>query len=118
MSYGLRIRTFRKLRGLTQQDVATKTNITQSTYSRIETDDHEVSVEELKRIAEALDVSTGDLISTDPLIINNHASNHGAQGRIEHFYGENKDVYEKLLATMSKQIEQMQTLINMLSEKK
>ncbi len=118
MNYGLRIRTFRKLRGYTQQDVADRINVTQSTYSRIETDDHEVSVEELKKIAEALDVSLGDLISSEPLVINNHASNHGAQGKIEHFYSDNKDMYEKLLTTMSQQIEQMQKLIMLLSEKK
>ncbi|MGV8131405.1 MAG: helix-turn-helix domain-containing protein [Candidatus Pacearchaeota archaeon] len=117
MSYGLRIRTFRKLKGFTQQDVADRINVTQSTYSRIETDDHNASVEELKKIAEALDVSLGDLISSEPLVINNHASNHGAQGKIEHFYGDNKETYEKLLTTMNQQIEQMQLLIKLLSKK-
>jgi transcriptional regulator with XRE-family HTH domain len=117
MNYGLRIQTFRKLRGFTQQEVADQINVTQSTYSRIETDDHQVNVDELKRIAKVLDVTINDLISTEPLVINNHASNQGAQGRIEHFYSHNKEAYEKLLTTMSKQIEQMQTLITLLSEK-
>lgn len=118
MEYGTRIRTFRKLRNLTQQEVSSLVNMTQSTYSRIETDDHTPTVDELKSIAQALDVSVGDLISSDPLIINNHASNHGAQGKIENFFADNKELLEKLIATMNQQNEQIKKLIELLSEKK
>ncbi len=71
----------------------------------------------MKRIATALDVSLSDLISTDPLVINNQESNYGAQGKIENFYSENKDAYEKLIYTMSQQIEQMKVSVELLSRK-
>lgn len=97
--YGTKIRTFRMLRGFSQEEMATKLNVTQSTYSRIETDEHKLSVDMLKNISEALDISVGDIISNEPIVIQNNASNQGTQiARNENFYSDQKDLYEKMLS--------------------
>lgn len=39
--HGTKIRTFRMLKGYSQDDMAAKLHVTQSTYSRIETDEQQ-----------------------------------------------------------------------------
>ncbi|MBX3493452.1 MAG: helix-turn-helix domain-containing protein [Parvibaculum sp.] len=57
-----RIRHFRKLKGLTQSGLALRLSTTAATVSRLETADMTVSTDWLERIADALDVTPGDLI--------------------------------------------------------
>lgn len=116
--HGSKIRTFRLLKGYSQEVMADKLNITQSTYSRIENDEHKLTVDILKQIAEVLGITISDITSNEPIIIQNHASNHGAQGRIEHFYADQKELYEKLLAAKDEEITRMQKIIDGLMDKK
>ncbi len=119
--HGTRIKTFRLLRGLSQEDMAEKLNITQSTYSRIESDDQKLTVDMLKNIAEVLGISISDITNNEPIIIQNNASNHGAQGKIENFYADQKEVYEKLIAAKDEEIKRLtkqnEELIKLLGNK-
>ena len=113
--HGSKIRSFRLLRGLSQEEIAEKLNITQSTYSRIETDEHKLTVDVLKRIAEVLDVSIGDIVSNEPIIIQNNASNQGTQiARNENFYADQKELYEKIITAKDAEIARMQNIIDQL----
>lgn len=116
--HGNKIRTFRLLRGYSQEDMASKLHVTQSTYSRIETDEHKLTVEMLKKIAEVLEISMGDITSNEPIIIQNNASNHGAQGRIEHFYADQKELYEKILQGKDAEISSQKKIIDSLLKDK
>ena len=78
---------------------------------------YSVTFELLKRIAEELDVSIGDITSNEPIIIQNHASNHGAQGRIENFYADQKELYEKLLAAKDMEIQRLQKTLDEIMNK-
>ncbi len=116
--HGSKIRSFRLLRGLSQEEMAEKLNITQSTYSRIETDEHKLTVDVLKRIAEVLDVSIGDIVSNEPIIIQNNASNQGTQiARNENFYADQKELYEKIITAKNEEIARMQIIIDGLLKK-
>lgn len=111
--HGSKIKSFRLLRGLSQVEMAEKLNITQSTYSRIETDEHTLTVDILKRIAEVLDVTIGDIVSNEPIIIQNNASNQGTQiARNENFYSAQKELYEKLITAKDAEIIRMQKIID------
>lgn len=120
--HGTKIRTFRMLRGYSQEDMAAKLHITQSTYSRIETDEHKLTVEMLKKIAEELEVSVGDIVSNEPIIIQNNAANQGTQiARNENFYADQKEVYDKHLASKDAEIarltKQVEDLMELLKKK-
>jgi transcriptional regulator with XRE-family HTH domain len=122
--YGSRIKTFRTMRGSTQEDVASKLGIDQNKYSRIETDRQKIDEELLDKIAEVLGVSTADIKSKEPFFVNN-ASNQGTQigiGQFEHFYSDQKDVYEKLIEALKQEVErqakQIEQLMKMLADKK
>lgn len=58
-----RIREIRMSKGMTQTDLAKKAEITRVTLWRLETgEDYDPSVNTLKRIADALNVTLSDLI--------------------------------------------------------
>lgn len=63
---GLRIRSMRKLRGLTQEKLAEKAEISVVHMSHIETNDTKVSLPVLVKIADALDVRVDALLYDEP----------------------------------------------------
>jgi len=111
-----KIRTFRVLRGYSQEDMAGRLKISQNNYSRIEGGKQKATTEQLEMIAKELGVSVADIISQEPVIINNHASNQGAQGNIENFYADQKELYEKLIASKDKEIERLTGLLDKLQD--
>ena len=68
---GKLIRRRREQLGLSQQEMAERLNMSQSTYSRIEQKDEDMTIRQLKTIAEVLEIQLADLLP-DELIIYNH----------------------------------------------
>jgi transcriptional regulator with XRE-family HTH domain len=70
---GKRIKHHREALGLSQAQMAEKLHITQSTYSRIEQKDENITIGQLKQIAAILHVSVIDLLP-DELVVANKIS--------------------------------------------
>lgn len=70
------IRKRREELGLSQQEMAERLNMSQSTYSRIEAKDEDLTVRQLKLIAEVLGVTLADLLP-DELVVVNHLDAKG-----------------------------------------
>jgi transcriptional regulator with XRE-family HTH domain len=68
---GKLIRKRREQLSLSQQEMAERLNMSQSTYSRIEQKDEDITIRQLKTIAEVLEIQLADLLP-DELIIYNH----------------------------------------------
>ena len=73
MEIGSRIRKYRKLRGLTQKELAEKVEISKSFMSFIESEKNKPSLENLNKIAKVLNVSVDVLVGNarepvDPVI--------------------------------------------------
>lgn len=68
---GKLIRKRREQLGLSQQEMAERLNMSQSTYSRIEQKDEDITIRQLKTIAEVLEIQLADLLP-DELIVYNH----------------------------------------------
>jgi transcriptional regulator with XRE-family HTH domain len=64
------IRKRREQLGLSQQEMAEKLNMSQSTYSRIEAKDEDLTIRQLKLISDVLQVTLADLLPDDLLIVN------------------------------------------------
>lgn len=120
--YGGKIRALRLLRGFSQEHMSNELGIDQTKYSRIETNTQKLTVDMVEKIASVLGVSIADITSNEPLIIQNIASNYGAQGKIENFYADQKETYEKQLSSKDKEIErlvkQIEKLMSLLEKKK
>jgi len=66
------IRKRREELGFSQQEMAEKLNMSQSTYSRIEAKDEDLTVRQLKLIAEVLNVTLADLLPDELIVVNHH----------------------------------------------
>lgn len=62
---GNRIKQFRKEKGLTQKELANKLNVAEITIRKYESGDREPKLEQLEKIASALDIEFLDLMSAN-----------------------------------------------------
>jgi transcriptional regulator with XRE-family HTH domain len=62
---GKNIRKIRELKGLTQEELADKLNISQNAYSKLERDETEMTLTKLMKIAQHLNTNFLDLIGFD-----------------------------------------------------
>ena len=116
--YGDKIRTFRTLRGFTQEYMADQLHVAQNTYSKYENNSEKLSIELLDKIAKALGVSVTDLISNTPIIINNQTSNQGSQGigHVENLHTDQRDMYSKIIDSKDDEIRNLRDVIIVLKE--
>lgn len=114
--HGAKIRAFRMMRGFSQEQMADRLNITQATYSKIEGNKQKATQEQLEKLAQELGVTVPDITSNEPIVILNNASNQGAQGHIEHFYADQKELFEKLIASKDDEIGNLKEVIESLKE--
>jgi len=120
MEIGTKIKKIRELKNLTQDYMAQQLNVSQSTYSRIEKDDDgDLTLAQLKQISEILEVKVEDLINfNDKFIFNNFTSNQANQGYIvNNISPVEKELYEKHIGTLEKEVEHLKQLIDKLSSK-
>jgi transcriptional regulator with XRE-family HTH domain len=73
---GSRIKQHREAQGFTQQQMAERLHITQSTYCRIEQKEAHLTIALLKRIADVLQVPALALLPDD-LVVHNRQSGRG-----------------------------------------
>ncbi|MDR2962969.1 MAG: helix-turn-helix transcriptional regulator [Bacteroidales bacterium] len=108
-----KIVAIRNKNGYTLENMAHELDITPAAYRKIETGETKLTVERLFCISDILRTSMSDLleIGNDVFQQTNHEHATGYQQKIENFYQENKDVYEKLIASKNEQITLLQSLL-------
>jgi len=101
-----KITAVRLQKGFSYENMAHELSITPAAYRKIETGETKLTVERLFLISEILNASLPDLleIGNDVFQQTNNESATGYQQKIENFYQENKEVYEKLLQSKDEQI--------------
>lgn len=68
MSLGLRIKTIRKAKGLTQQKLAEMVGVSKTYIQALEGNKRSPSMKLLRNLAHALDIEPSDLVSQPPII--------------------------------------------------
>jgi len=102
VTLGAKIRKLRELRNIKQETMADLLGISQSSYSKMEKDETEMSPERLEQIAKALDLNVQDILGFDERVFFNvtnrdHSSGGGYTYSVNNNYGltENeKKLYE------------------------
>jgi transcriptional regulator with XRE-family HTH domain len=112
--YGDKIKAYRIMKGFTQEYMAGELHVAQNTYSKYENNAEKLPLDVLEKIAGVLGISVSDITNNEPIIINNHASNQGAQGRIDNFYADQKELYTKLIDAKDREIERLTKQVEML----
>ncbi|MFN8437069.1 MAG: helix-turn-helix transcriptional regulator [Cytophagales bacterium] len=112
MKVGGKIKKIRELRNFTQEYMAEKLNISQSTYSRFEKNDYDITVSQLNNIAEQLGVSTEELLNfNEKTIFNNYGNQYQVAQKIEnHGIEEIKKLYEDKIQLLEDKIRLLEKL--------
>jgi transcriptional regulator with XRE-family HTH domain len=110
-----KIATVRTKKGYTYENMAHELSITPAAYRKTETGETKLTVERLFRISEILNVPLTDLLEIGNNDIFQQTNNETATGcyqqKIENFFQENKEVYEKLLKSKDEQIALLKNLL-------
>ena len=80
---GTRIRTLRKSRGFSQEEMADRLHISQSTYSRIEKNESNNWVHLIEKICMELQIKPEELFTTEGLVQNNNDNASGTQNHTQ-----------------------------------
>jgi transcriptional regulator with XRE-family HTH domain len=116
---GSKIRIIRELRGFSQENIASKLGITQTAYSRIENNQTKLNTGMLEKIAKELGVSSIDILSHEPTVVNFAPSQISQSfGHGENFHSFQKDLVEKIILSKDQEINNLKEIIASLMKSK
>lgn len=111
-----KIISVRTKNGYTLENIAHDLDITPAAYRKIETGETKLTVERLFCIAEILKTPLSDLLEIENILQQTNNENAtGYQQQIANFYQDNKEVYEKLIASKEEQIALLKSLLENLN---
>ena len=110
---GNKIRLLREEKGLSQENLATALDITQSNYARLEKDDNRISVTRLIIIAKTLETSVTDLVGEKANNVVNQNHNHEAVTYLNANFQADKDH----INTLKDEIEYLKKMVDRCMEK-
>lgn len=109
MNIGIKIKKIRELRNYTQDFMAEILGVSQSTYSRFEKDEGDLTIHQLNRISEILDIKIEDLINFDERIVFNNYSNNSNQAYTINIISEKeRELYEKTISLLEEKIKYLE----------
>lgn len=113
------IRVLREIKGFSQEYVASKLEMTQSGYAKIEAGKSNVTMQKLVEIAEVLEVDVKDLLANNQKHFYSFQHNQvvNATHSIENLHMENKEIYEKMIAKLQEDMELLRDLYNKMISK-
>jgi len=106
-----KIRELRKEKGYSHEVMAVELGISPSAYNKIERLESKLTLERFLQIKKILEKDYSDFFNIKTDKIFNQTINDQAYGNIEHFYQDNKEVYEKLIYAKDEQIALLKSLI-------
>jgi transcriptional regulator with XRE-family HTH domain len=107
-----KIRDIRKDKGYSHEYMAHLLDISQVAYSKIEKNETKLTVDRLFKIAEILETKIEDVldIKADKIYNQDLKDNSIGHQEIQNMYQDNKEVYEKLIASKDEQIALLKSL--------
>lgn len=110
---GVRIKRLREDKNYSQDYLAQKLGITQKAYSKIETNQTRLSVDNLLRISEVLETSINKILDVDGGTVYNNYSTHNGEGIVINKTTSDKiiDLYDRLLKSKDDEIEALKKLL-------
>ena len=100
------IKKYRELKGFSQEYMAHQLSVNQSTYEKIENSSTKITIDKLFSVAKLLETDVSEILDLKNQTIFNQTDNETANafGKVEHYYQENKEVYQELLKAKDEQI--------------
>jgi len=110
-SIGQKIRKIRELKGIKQEVMAEQLDISQQSYSNIESDKTDIAFSKIEKIAEIFQMRAEDIVCFDEKVIfNNFASNQANQAYIINVVSEKeRELYEKTIQLLEDKIKYLES---------
>jgi len=119
MVIGNKIKKIRELKNYTQEYMAEKLEMSQSNYSRIESNDLDVSFNKLQQIADILEIGITDLIEFDAKYFFNNVHAQTINGNIHNAVPSNeKKLYEEQIELLKNEVSYLKEMIDLLKKNK
>ena len=106
-----KIKRLRISKGLNHLDMADKLNITRSAYQRLESGETYSWAKYLDELMTILETTPNEFFADIGKKTINQTNNSGSIGYVEILHQENKEVYEKLIASKDEQIALLKSLL-------
>jgi transcriptional regulator with XRE-family HTH domain len=117
--HGEKIKELREQKRISQEVMAEKLHITQSAYSKYESNQVQIGVDMLLRVAEVLEISPMDIINNSSKQINfqDESQNHGTViNAVEKFNHQSKELFDTALHAKDQVITSLQEQVKLLKE--
>ena len=113
---GFNIKRIRDQKGYSQEFMASRLNISQASYARMESQEIKLSIDRLQKIADILETDISAFLDSSKLTIQSQTYNEVAYGNgyVENLYVENKETLKKLIQTLENENEHLKTEIEFL----
>jgi transcriptional regulator with XRE-family HTH domain len=112
-SIGNKIRLLREEKGLSQENLASALDITQSNYARLEKDDNRISVPRLIIIAKTLETTVTELVGEKPNTVVNQNTQRDAFAYFQSTFQSDKEHIQ----TLKDEIEYLKKMVDKFLEK-
>ena len=108
------IKKYREIKGYSQEYVAHQLNINQASYAKLENNSTKITIDRLFSIAKLLETEISEILDLKNQTIFNQTDNEiaNAFGKVEHYYQENKEVYQELLKAKDEQIALLKEMLD------
>ncbi len=117
MNLGLKIRKLRELKNYRQEYIAESLQLTQASYSKIESGETEITYHRLEQIAGILGIRVEDITNFDEkIILNNHAQNTVVNGYVNNYnhIEHERQLYQEQIANLKTENEYLKSMIDKL----
>jgi transcriptional regulator with XRE-family HTH domain len=112
-----KVKFYRELKRLSQENVAFDLGLNQSQYSRRESGTIKFNAEEIEKLSKLLDVSANDLFGEETIIFNNKDQKGGNFGQYISYPLELTEMYDNRIRDKDEMIELLKEKILFLQEK-
>lgn len=121
MLLGEKIRILRTIKGYSQEYMASKMNISQNAYSKMETGKSKISKENLKKIGNIMEMTSEEIEAMDEhFIFNNHDQKGGQAAALmilQNSIQKERELYERIIAEQKERIDDLEKKLNDKSSK-
>ena len=114
MKIGHQLEKIRKLKNLTQENVARELGLTAQAYGKIERNEVDISQEKLEKLAKLFNISLEDLMQFDEKVYFNNSTNNGMIVAINSSMTINVELLKTLQEQLLQKDKQIEHLMNLL----
>jgi transcriptional regulator with XRE-family HTH domain len=110
MNLGYKIKKIREQKNYTQAYMSDRLNISQNTYSKIETGGIKLTVDRLKQISDILETPMESILNNDNQVFNfNNSTIEKFYGYIETLHEDNKESLQNIIKLLNLQLEHLRS---------